>query len=103
MLEIGTKKINKDKARYPYDSLIKPDVDTLEKSKGRGKDKRNNILTILDNIETSVFDGVYFHYSSKPSEPEPKSEESIAKRTQLRKQLRKQRLNEITKKEEDKL
>ena len=103
MLEIGTKKINKDKARYPYDSLIKPDVDTLEKSKGRGKDKRNNILTILDNIETSVFDGVYFHYASKPSEPEPKSEESIAKRIQLRKQLRKQRLNEITKKEEDKL
>ena len=103
LLEIGTKKINKDKARYPYDSLIKPDVDTLEKSKGRGKDKRNNILTILDNIETSVFDGVYFHYSSKPSEPEPKSEESIAKRIQLRKQLRKQRLNEITKKEEDKL
>ena len=103
LLEIGTKQITEDKARYPYDSLIKPDVDTLEKSKGRGKDKRNNILTILDNIETSVFDGVYFHYSSKPSEPEPKLEESIAKRIQLRKQLRKQRLNEINKKEDDKL
>ena len=103
MLEIGTKKISKDKARYPYNSFIKPDVDKLEKSKGKGKDKRNNILTILDNIETSVFDGVYFHYSGKPSEPDPKSEESIAKRIQLRKQLRKQRLNEITKKEDDKL
>ena len=37
LLEIGTKKISKDKARYPYDSLIKPDVDTLGKSKGRVK------------------------------------------------------------------
>ena len=71
--------------------MIKRDVDKLEKSKSRGKDKRNNILTVLDNIETSIFDGVYFHYSDKPSEPE--SEESIEKRLQLRKQ----RLNEITK------
>ena len=72
--------------------MIKPDVDELEKSKSRGKDKRNNILTILNNIETSVFDGVYLHYSDTPSEPE--SEESIEKRIQLRKK----RLNEVTKK-----
>ena len=71
--------------------MIKRDVDKLEKSKSRGQDKRNNILTVLDNIETSIFDGVYLHYSDKPSEPE--SEESIEKRLQLRKQ----RLNEITK------
>ena len=71
--------------------MIKPDVDKLEKSRSRGKDKRNNILTVLNNIETSVFDGVYLHYSNKPSEPE--SEKSIEKRIQLRKQ----RLNEITK------
>ena len=88
-------KICKDEARYLYDSLIKPDVDTLEKSKSRGKDKRNNILTGLTNIETSIFDGAYFHYCDKPSEPVPESEESIAKRMQLRKQG----LNEITKKE----
>ena len=68
--------------------MIKRDVDKLEKSKSRGKNKRNNILTILNNIETSVFDGVYLYYSDKPSEPE--SEESIEKRLQLRKQ----RLNE---------
>ena len=85
------KKIIADEARYLYDSSIKRDFDKLEKSKGRGKDKRNNILTVLNNIETSVFDGVYLHYSDKPSEPE--SEGSIEKRIQLRKQ----RLNEITK------
>ena len=73
--------------------MIKPDVDKLEKSKSRGKDKRNNTLTILNIIETSVFDGVYLHYSDTPSEPE--SKESIEKRIQLRKQ----RLNKITKKE----
>ena len=70
-------KISKDEARYLCDSLIKPDVDLLEQSKSRGKDKRNNILTILKKIEPSVFDGVYFHYSDKSSEPE--SEENIAK------------------------
>ena len=72
--------------------MIKPDVDKLEKSKGRGKDKRNNTLTILNIIETSVFDGVYLHYSDTPSEPE--LEESIEKRIQLRKQ----KLNEVTRK-----
>ena len=54
LLEIGTKKIITDEARYLYDSFIKPDVDKLEKSKSRGKDKKNNILTILNNVEASV-------------------------------------------------
>ena len=93
LLEIGTKKISEYEARYLFDSLIKPDVDVLEKSKSRSKGQRNNILTILNNMEASVFDGVYLHYSDKLSEPE--SEESIAKRIQSTKQ----RLNEITKKE----
>ena len=70
LLDIGTKKISKDEVRYLYDNLIKPDVDTLEKSKSRGNDKRNNILTTLNNIETSVLDGVYLHYSKKPSKTE---------------------------------
>ena len=70
LLEIGTKKISKDEVRYLYDNLIKPDADTLEKSKSRGNDKRNNILTTLNNIETSVLDGAYLHYSKKPSKTE---------------------------------
>ena len=88
LLEKGTKKIITDEARYLYDSFIKPDVDKLEKSKSRGKDKKNNLLTVLNNVEASVFDGVYLHYSDTPSEPE--SEGSIEKRIQLRKQRRKE-------------
>ena len=69
--EIGTKKISKDDARNFFDSLIKPDVDVLEKATGkRGKGERNNILTILKNIELSLFEGVYYHCSDKPSESE---------------------------------
>ena len=60
MLEIGTKKVSKNEARDLYDCLIKLDVDTLKKSTSRNKDKRNNILTILSNIEMCVFDDVYF-------------------------------------------
>ena len=37
LLEIGTKKISEYEARYLFDSLIKPDVDVLEKSKSRSK------------------------------------------------------------------
>ena len=37
LLELGTKKISEYEARYLYNSLIKPDVDTLEKSKSRSK------------------------------------------------------------------
>ena len=76
MLEIGTKKVSKNEARDLYDCLIKLDVDTLKKSTSRSKDKRNNILTILNNIKMCVFDNFYFIPTDKPSE----SEESIAER-----------------------
>ena len=70
-LEIDTKKISKDDAHNLFDSLIKPDVDVLGKATGkRGKGERNNILTILKNIELSLFEGVYYHCSDKPSEAE---------------------------------
>ena len=80
MLEIGTKKVSKNETRDLYDSLIKLDVDTLKKSTSRNKDKRNNILPILNNIGMCVFDDVYFSLIDKPSE----SEESIAERAKLR-------------------
>ena len=82
-LEISTKKKSKNEARDLYDNLIKPDVDTLKRSTSRSKDKRNNILTILDNIEICVFNVVYFSFTDKPSE----SEESIAGRAKLRRQI----------------
>ena len=50
LLEIGTKKISENKARELYNSLMKPDVDILKNALSRGKDKRNNILNLLNNI-----------------------------------------------------
>ena len=44
---------------------MKPDVDTLTKSTSKGKNKRKNILNILNNIKSSVFDGLYFGYHDK--------------------------------------
>ena len=57
----------------------------------RGKSKRNNILNVLSNIESSVFEGLYFSYEDESSE----LEESIAKRTKLRRQIS----DEVSKKE----
>ena len=91
LLEIIAKEVSKNEARELYNSLTKPDVGTLMKSTSRGKNKRVKILNVLNNLESSVFDGVYLHYSDKPSE----SEESIAERTNLRKQ----RFDEIAEKE----
>ena len=96
MLEIGTKKVSKNETRDLYDSLIKLDVDTLKKSTSRSKDKRNNILTILNNIKMCVFDNFYFIPTDKPSE----SEESIAERERERAKLRRHRSTEIKEKEQ---
>ena len=96
MLEIGTKKVSKNEARDLYDCLIKLDVDTLKKSASRSKDKRNNILTILNNIKMCVFDNFYFIPTDKPSE----SEESIAERERERAKLRRHRSTEIKEKEQ---
>ena len=91
MLEISTKKISENETCKLYNDLIKPDRNMLMNAKGRAKNKRNNILSVLSNIESSIFDGVYLNYFDKQSE----LEESIAERTKLRRQ----RFNEIAKKE----
>ena len=96
MLEIGTKIVSKNEARDLYDCLMKLDVDTLKKSTSRSKDKRNNILTILNNIKMCVFDNFYFIPTDKPSE----SEESIAERERERAKLRRHRSTEIKEKEQ---
>ena len=91
MLQIIIKKISTNEAFELYNSLIKPDVHTLNNALSRGRNRRNNILAILDNIKSSLFDNVYFHYQDKSSE----TEGSIAQRTKLRRQ----RSDEIAKKE----
>ena len=90
LVKITTQKISKKCALKLHSDLITPGITLLEKSKSKGKDRRNNILNVLKNLE-SVFTGVYLNYSDKPSE----SEESIAERTKLRRQ----RSDEIAEKE----
>ena len=55
------------------------------------KDKRENNLKVLENLE-SVFTGLYLHHGNVPK---PESEGSIVQRTKLRRQ----RSDEIAKKE----
>lgn len=81
LLQILTKKICKNKALELYNDLIKPDIDALMKLTSRGKDRRENILEILNKLESTVFDGVYIHHDKVP---ELETEESIAERNQLR-------------------
>ena len=61
-----------------------------KKTTSRSKNKRNDILNVLNNLE-SVFTGVYLHYDNKSL----KSEESIAER----RKLTRHEFDEITKKE----
>ena len=89
-VKITTQKISEKEALKLFSDLINPDIPALEKTKGKGKDRRNNIFNVLNNVE-SVFTGVYLNYSDKSSE----SEESIAERTKVRRQ----RFDEIAKKE----
>ena len=91
LLEIIIKKISKNKPLELQDSLMKPDFDALKNASNTCKNKRKNILNVLDNIELSVFDGTYFHQRNQSLE----SEESIAERTKLRRQ----RFDEIVIKE----
>ena len=51
LLEITTRKISKSEALELYNDLIKGDIAVLEKGKGKSKDKRENILIILKNLE----------------------------------------------------
>ena len=44
------------------------------KARSRVKGKRLNISCILNNIEWSVFDGVYLHYFNKQLESEKVSQ-----------------------------
>ena len=91
LLKITTQKISEKEALKLYSDLIIPDIVTLEESKGKAKDQRNNILNVLKNLQ-SVFTGLYFHHVNVSK---PESEESIVEKTKLRRQ----RSDEIVKKE----
>ena len=92
LVKISTQKISENETLVLYSDLIAPDITVLEKSKGKAKDKRSNILNVLKNLQ-SVFTGVYLNNSNKP----PVSEESIAERTKLKllKKERRKALNSL--------
>ena len=91
LLKVIIKKISRNEAFKLYNNLIKAEVDKLNNALIRGRNRINNILAILGNTKSSLFDNVYFHYQDKPLE----TEESIAERPKLRRQ----RSDEIAKKE----
>ena len=86
--KITTQKISEKNAKKLYSDLIAPDITKLENTKGKDKNKRNNISDVLKNLE-SVFTGVYFHYK----------EENITKKKKA--ELRRQRLDEVKRKEQN--
>ena len=68
-------------------------MDALKQVKSKGRNKRENILNILNNIESSLFEGVYYHYKnvSKKTGYETNISEGAI--------LRRQRLDEVKKRE----
>ena len=47
LLKIVAKKISGNKAHKLHKNLIEPKVDNLKNAKGKGKDKRSNILNLF--------------------------------------------------------
>ena len=92
LVNITTKKISENEARDLYSNLITPDIHQLKNAKHKSKYKKNEILDILENLE-SVFTGAYLYYEDVPSE----LEETIAKRLESVKE----RFDEIKRKEQD--
>ena len=94
LLKITTQKISGKELLKLYSDLTTPDIDALEKSKIKSKDRRYNILNVLKNLK-SLFTGAYLHY--KNMSKETMFERSIAERTKLRRE----RLDEIKRKEQN--
>ena len=82
MLKIITQKLSENEALELCHNLKKSDIAVLEKAKGTGKYKRDDIVGVLRNLE-SVFTGLYLHDKDVAK---LESEKFIAERTKLRKQ-----------------
>ena len=72
--------------------MIIPEITVLKKAKGKNKNKRHNILNILENAG-AIFTGSYINYKDVPKET--MFEGRIAERIESRKE----RLDEIKRKE----
>ena len=89
--KIIIQKISEKDVKKLYSDLITSDITKLKNAKVKGKNKRNNILNVLENVE-SIFNGKYLHYKDEQSKSES---EDIAERTKLKRQ----RFDEIASKE----
>ena len=82
LVKITTQKISKEEALKLYFDLITPYISQLKNTKGKSKNKRNNISNVLENLK-SVFNGNnYLHYKDEPSKSES---EDVAEKTKLKK------------------
>ena len=77
LLKIITQKLSENEALKLCHNLKKSDIAVLEKTKGTGKYKRDNIVGVLRNLE-SDFTSLYMHYKDVAK---LESEKYIAERT----------------------
>ena len=91
-MEVTTRKISKSEAKKLYSELIQGDIDALMKEKSNGT-RKYNILNVLDNID-SIFTGTYLHYKDV-------SKQTIFKSDAERTKLRRQKFDEIKRKEQN--
>ena len=68
--------------------MITPDIAALEKWKSKSKDKRENVLNVLKNLESNV-NGFYLHHNNVSEEA--RFEKIIEKGIKLRRE----RLDEL--------
>ena len=52
LLKISAQKISEEDAKELYSDLITPDIIELKNAKCKGKKRRENILNVLENLES---------------------------------------------------
>ena len=64
LLDIFTKDIDENVANKLYKNLIKPSTDILIVAPDACKEKRMNIINVLNDLESVIFDSAYLNYQS---------------------------------------
>ena len=94
LVKITTQKVSENEAHELYSDLITSDIIELEKTNGRDKNRRYNILNVLKNSE-SVFTGANCHYKDVPSESEEKSKKESDQSVPIWVEVSEERFNVI--------
>ena len=64
LLDIFTKDIDENVANKLYKNMIKPSTDILIVAPDACKEKRMNIINVLNDLESVIFDSAYLNYQS---------------------------------------